>query len=132
MILDWEGSSPVVSTSERSGKHEKSCSVQGSHFSLTPGTPWFDLWFVHRVMFGGRRGLYLFSALTLKSGERRPRSQQSQDTRVVPSTFNSFLPKRRSSWQRRATTTSKLSPSEHSRLCSKTDALDEENSPSGV
>lgn len=70
MVPDWEGSSPVVSTPERSGKQGKSCSVQESDFSLTPRTPWFDLWFVYTVTFGGRTSLPLLSIDTQEWGEK--------------------------------------------------------------
>lgn len=133
MVLDWEGNvCPSCSSTMVSGpriplgKRVKSCSFHGFLFSLTSRFHWFDLWFVHILIFGGMRGLCLFSALSVKTG-LPPGANVHRGTEVGPNTSKSFLPSVHSSWQRDVMTTSQLSQSECSWLCHTADAPDEES-----
>lgn len=81
MVLDQQGacphgSSPMVSGARAPlGNCVNVLLFLQSCFFLTQRTHWSDLWFVHIVTSGDMRGLYLRSALSVKDGERRPRSQ---------------------------------------------------------
>lgn len=103
----------------------------GLLFLSNSTNPWFDLWFVHMVIFGARRGFTSSRHCQSRERKRRLGASGRWELRRHPTHLTLSFPNG-SSWQRHVTTVSKLSQTEHPWLYSVTDVLDEENSPSYV